>query len=131
MDVDSTSTDTRRRTRSNGEGAVWEGRGDKSGRWFGSVTTGYVDGRQIRKSVTGATKREVLAKVDKIRAATANGVDLPREDLTVGRFLEQWLADVLPGTVRNATMQQYSDVVRLYLIPTVGQKRIRTLAPRA
>jgi integrase len=57
-------------------------------------------------------------------------VDLPREDLTVAKYLNRWLTDVLAGTVRASTMQQYTDVVRLYIIPTIGQRRIRTLTPR-
>ncbi|MTA13908.1 MAG: tyrosine-type recombinase/integrase [Actinobacteria bacterium] len=118
----------RRRTRSNGEGSVWH---DKArDRWVGSVTTGYRDGRQVRKSVTGKTKREVVEKLRQLQNAHDAGIELVRADLTVARFLEGWVTDVLPGTVRPATLQQYRDVVRLYIVPVIGQKRLRTLQAR-
>ena len=131
MTTDKTTDDaptTRRRTRSNGEGSVWHDKG--RGRWVGSVTTGYRDGRQIRKSVTGKTKADVIAKLRAAHNAADDGIELAPADLTVGRFLEAWVADVLPGSVRPATLQQYRDVVRLYIVPVLGQKRLRTLSAR-
>jgi hypothetical protein len=57
-------------SRSNGEGAVWEDKANH--RWVGTITLGweYVDDgkggtkrRQLRKSVSGPTKREVVRKL--------------------------------------------------------------------
>lgn len=44
-------------------------------------------------------------------------------------MLDQWLADILPGTVAPVTADQYGDVVRLYLKPRIGQIRLNQLAP--
>jgi integrase len=126
--ADAVTPPTRRRKRANAEGSVWHD--VERNRWVGSITTGYRDGRQIRKSVTGKTKTEVLARVRELQNAHHEGVELVRADLTVARFLEAWVTDVLPGTVRPATLQQYRDVVKLYIVPTIGQKRLRTLTAK-
>lgn len=125
----------RRRTRSNGEGGVYKYQNVRSDgvsveRWRGTATVAYIDGKQVRKTVTGKTKTEVLDKLRKVQNAAEHGIDLPRADLTVGKFLSEWMTDVLPGTVRASTLQQYQDVVKLYIVPVLGQKRLRTLSSR-
>lgn len=130
-------TNARRRTRSNGEGGV---RHEKArGRWVGTVTVGFEDvvdddgtirQRQIRKSVTGKTKAEALQRLRELQGLVDAGMDPAPRDLTVARFLQTWLDDVLPGTVAAATERQYRDVVRLYIVPAIGQKRLRTLQAR-
>ena len=100
------------------------------GRWVGSVTVGYDGRRQIRRAVTGKTKREVVEKMNALRQSTDAGLAPAREALTVARFLETWLTDVLPGTVAPLTQWNYEQVARRYVIPTIGQKRLRTLSAR-
>ena len=122
----------RKRTRSNGEGGVYKYHNRRSDgtvveRWRGTATVAYIDGKQMRKTVTGKTKTEVLDKLRKVQNASDQGIELPRADLTVGKFLDGWLNDVLPGTIRATTLQQYRDVVKLYIVPVLGQKRLRTL----
>src|SRR5680860_433991 len=123
-------------SRANGEGAVWE---DKAhNRWVGTITLGweYVDDgkggtrrRQLRKSVSGRTKKEVTAKLREFHNKVDAGVPLPDQQLTVGVMLDEWLEDVLPGTVSKATEGQYRDVVRLYIKPRIGHKKLRDLTP--
>lgn len=121
------SIQPRKRLRANTEGGLWH---DKNrGRWVGSVTIGYDDeGKQIRRHVTGKTKALAAARLREVQSAADSGQELARRDLTVSTFLGQWL-DTLHGTVAPTTEQQYRDVVRLYIKPHVGQKRVRTLSP--
>ena len=44
-------------------------------------------------------------------------------------MLDQWLEEILPGTVSPVTEGQYGDVVRLYLKPRIGRIRLKQLAP--
>ena len=112
--------------RSNGEGSVRENKA--RGRWEGRITTGMdPEGKPVRRMVTGRTRREVLDRMREAQDATESGLDPAPVDLTVRRFLEQWVRDVLPGTVAATTEEQYANIVRLYIIPTIGQKRLRTL----
>ena len=64
--------ETRRRTRSNGEGGIFH---DKvRGRWLGSYTTGYdSDGRERRRSVTGKTKAEVVERLRELQGLVDAG----------------------------------------------------------
>lgn len=99
-------------------------------RWVGTITTGYdSDGHQRRKSVTGPTKKAVLDRMRETQNASDAGLTPARRDLTVARFLDDWLTNVLPGTVAPATLVQYQHVVKLYIVPAIGQKRLRTLTP--
>jgi integrase len=126
----------RRRLRANGEGGVRE---DKAlGRWVGTVTIGWqeaTDGvggsrrRQIRKSVVGRTKREVLRRMREIQALSDADLPIPSRNLTVASMLDLWLNDVLPGTVSAVTEAQYSQVVRLYIKPRLGYRKLRELSP--
>ena len=100
-------------------------------RWVGSVTLGYDEhDRQRRRAVTGKTKADVLDKLRAIQNASDEGIELAPATLTVNRFLQQWVTDDLPGTIRATTLEQYRNVVRLYIIPVLGQERVRTLTPR-
>lgn len=131
-----TSTPKRRRGRANGEGGI---RKDTSrNRWVGTVTVrwedvGHDDGktvrRQVRKNVVGKTKREVAERLRELQGMVDKGVPVPDQQITVGAMLDQWLADVLPGTVAKPTEGQYRDVVRLYIKPRIGDKKLRQLTP--
>lgn len=102
---------------------------EKRQRWETTITVGRVDGRQVRKKVTGRTQKELAARKAELLAAVSEGRELKRRDLTVGGFLSNWLDNVLPGTVARATEDQYRQIVRLYVEPAVGHKNLRTLQP--
>ena len=130
------STAPRRRTRSNGEGGIREDK--KRGRWVGTITLGWdttvddagnVVARQVRRSVTGKTKAQVLARMREAQRLTDEGIKIPSLTVTSGSMLDQWLNDILPGTVSPVTEGQYGDVVRLYIKPRIGQVRLKQLAP--
>ena len=131
-----TTAAKRRRTRGNGEGGIRE---DKArGRWVAHVTVGWeevpdgdggVTRRQKRKYVVGKTKREVAERLRNLQGLNDAGVPVPDQQMTVGTMLDLWVKDVLPGTVAKATEGQYQDVVRLYIKPRLGQKKLRDLTP--
>lgn len=113
--------------RSSGEGTI---RNNKArNRWEARLTIGQeIDGRLIRRMVTGRTKAEVLKKLRDLQTSLDAGRSPARGDLTVARFLDQWVADVVPGSVAPATAVQYRDVVRLYIKPHLGRKHLAKLS---
>jgi integrase len=128
----------RRRTRANGEGGIRHDK--KRDRWVATITVGWeatVDGdghpsvRQVRRSVTGKTKAQVLQRMREAQGLIDQGIKVPPRTLTVAAMLDEWLEDILPGTVSPATEGQYADVVRLYIKPRIGQLRLKELAPSA
>ncbi|CAN5787434.1 site-specific integrase [soil metagenome] len=85
--------------------------------------------RQKRRTVTGRTQAEAIERLDALRTALAAGPGLPAE-VTVGRFLEHWIHEVLPLTdVATTTADGYASIVRLYIVPTVGRRRLDQLSP--
>jgi hypothetical protein len=98
----------------------WETTVDKAGR---------ISSRQVRRSVTGRTKTQVLARMREVQRLVDDGIGVPSSSLTVAVMLDHWLADVLPGTVAAVTEGQYGDVVRLYIKPRIGRLLLKQLAP--
>lgn len=115
--------------RGNGEGSIVHNL--QRDRWEARITVGFTgDGRQIRRKLTGRTRAEVAERMRQATGDAVEGRTPARRDLTVARFLDQWLEDVLPGTVAASTVVQYQDVVRLYLKPYIGRKHLTTLTAR-
>jgi integrase len=121
--------DNRRRARINGEGTVRYN--DERRRWEGRVISGWsIDGKQIRREVTGRTRAEVVKRLRALTDAVENGEAPARRDLSVGRFLDDWAATALHGSVAPATEALHLDVIRLYVKPHLGRKHLATLNAR-
>jgi len=115
--------------RGSGEGTVTYN--DERKRWEGRITVGFDrDGKQVRKKMTGSTRTQVVQRLRQAKDAHETGQQPARRDLSVGRFLDDWLADVLPGTVAASTAQQYGEVVKNYVKPHLGSKRLTALTAR-
>lgn len=108
--------------RANNEGSIY--RNATKDRWDGKVS---VNGR--RKVVTGKTRKEVLNKLADLRRQIDNTGGVPEADVTVARYLAWWLSDVLPRTASTGTVQNYNDIVRLYIEPTIGKVKLTQLRP--
>lgn len=108
--------------RGNNEGSIFK---RKDGRWAASVT--MPDG--ARRSFYGKTRQDAAQKLLKAQRAIADGLPLAGERLTIGQFLETWLQDSVGRKVRPHTLRSYRQVVRLHLVPTVGQVRLARLTP--
>ena len=121
------SSQGRTKRRGHNEGSIYQRASD--GRWVGSVNLGWVNGARRRKVVYGATQAEVLAKVRRVQHAAERGQLVLDERTTVGELLERWLADVVPGRVSPATLENYRFVVDKHLVPTLGHKRLTALTP--
>ena len=106
-----------------GEGAIHR-RAD--GRWEARLDLGWVDGKRQRISVYGKTHREVQEKLRQRQIQRDNNELVVDQRLTVEKWLNFWVADVLPnrvenGTLSNSTYYNYADTVRRYLNPGLGK----------
>lgn len=107
--------------RGNREGTIYQ---DADGRWRAALSLGAGRGR---KYFSGDTRAEVAAKLDAARRELALGVAPPPERLTVERFLEDWLRDVLPLRVRPRTLDSARMHIRRHIVPAIGSIPISKL----
>ena len=113
--------------RAPGEGSVHR---RKSGGWQGSINVGVIEGerKRKRKTVYGATQREVFSKLAAIRRSLDSGMPVgTSRPLSLGAYLEAWLEDAMPTTVRPSTAASYASLTRQHLIPGLGRHRLDKL----
>jgi integrase len=84
-------TDKKRR-RGHGEGSIYR-RSD--GRWCSVVDLGYINGKRVRKTVYGKTRKEVADKLPALLTAQKQGVALPTSQTKVSEFLARWLEEAV------------------------------------
>ncbi len=113
---------TKRRSR--GEGSIFQ---RQDGRWVGTVDLGFTGGKRRRKSAYGSTKREVQVKLAAAKRTADANLPQPSERLTVGAYLQQWLADI-GQRVRPHTAAWYAQQVRLHITPDLGKRPLARLS---
>ena len=116
-----------RRVRANGDGTVYQ---RKDGRW---EAAGYVlaagDTRK-RIHVYGTTRKDALAQLTEKIATSNRGVPAPSAQGSLGVFLTYWLETVAVHRLRENTHTRYTAVVRLYLLPGLGKKKLAKLTAK-
>lgn len=113
--------------RGNNEGSIYR-RSD--GRWAASLDLGWIDGKRRRKHFYGRTRRDVATKLHRALQSHAGGlpVDQP-ERLTVGAYLDRWLATSTDDPLRPRTAKLYRSIVEHDLKPAFGRVPLVKLTP--
>jgi integrase len=101
-----------------------------NGRWEGRLTVGYVDRRRIRRSVYGATRREVQEQLRTAQRDVDAGVMALGPRQTVATFLESWLDGTARHTLRPRTFLRYQQLVRRHALPSLGTTPLAKLTPQ-
>jgi integrase len=110
-----------RKRRWRGEGSIHQ-RGD--GLWVATASLGYHgDGSRKRITTYGATKREAQEKLTKKMGEAAAGLDGEASTVSLGQWLDRWLAVVKP-TVEPNTYRPHERQVRLHLKPHLGTVKL-------
>ena len=116
-----------RTRRGRGEGSVYQ-RSD--GRWVGTLDLGLdAVGKRDRRSVSGATKKEVLDKLEEIRISARSNLIIRPEKETVAEYLTRWIQDSVERSVRRSTYLCYESMVRVHLIPRIGRIQLAQILP--
>ena len=100
--------------------------------WEARVTTGYDPGtgRQIQRSFSGKTQKEVREKMQAVAVDLNNGTYREPSKMTLGEWLDIWLRDYL-GSVKPMTVVNYSSHVKNHIKPALGNIKLEQLdAPR-
>lgn len=114
--------------RDHGDGALYHLK--SRGLWRGVVDLGYdADGKRIQKYVHGRTQRIAKERLDELKAEIAeHGAPLGKST-TVSDVATDWLENVARPDVDPKTYSGYAGVVRNWIAPTIGRKRVATLKP--
>jgi integrase len=115
----------RARKRANGEGTIYH---RKDGRYEGAAFVPTTAGTVKRLRVYGRTREDVRRQLTKILEQADRGIPVAAESWTVAKYLAYWLEHVVRPERKPRTYQGYEGVVRLYLIPELGNKRLAKLA---
>ena len=111
--------------RDSGEGSVWFA--GTRGKWRGRV---LID--DTLKNVSADTKREVTQKIrDLLEAETIRLTQTPKDSHVVREAAKEWLEkNVYPPACRRATYDQYEYVMRLHILPIIGDKLVDEVKPK-
>ncbi|OUC97439.1 site-specific integrase [Streptosporangium minutum] len=111
--------------RSNGEGSVFP---YKDG-WAGYVWVVTPEGKKTRKWAYGKTREETHEKWLKLHELASKG-PVSTKHPTLAAYLTRWLAEVIKPNREPTTYVAYEPLVRLYMIPSLGKKRLDKLTVR-
>lgn len=97
--------------------------------WEARLTVGYHPGtgRQIQRSFSGKTQKEVREKMQAAAVELNNGTYKEPNKMTVGQWLDIWTSTYL-GNVKPRTVEVYKSDIRLYIKPALGAIRLEVLS---
>jgi integrase len=112
--------------RGNGEGSITK---RKDGRWMARYTVHTAKGPK-RKHIYSRTRQEVAEKLSKAVSDRVGGVVFDGDNETLGAYLQRWIDEVVRGTVKQSTLENYAYIARLHIIPELGRVRLKALKSR-
>ena len=107
-------------TRSGKEYTYWEAR----------VTVGRDPGtgKQIQKSITGKTQKEVREKMQEVTVALNNGDYFEPSKMTLAQWLEIWTTEYM-GDKKYLTVKHYKAQVEAHIKPALGALKLAQITP--
>ena len=111
--------------RADGEGNV---RQKRPNLWEGRIVAGHKkDGSPIYKYVSGRTQKEAYEKLRELITEYRN-VELTEDSqITVEEWLQKWMDEYMMFSIREQTWKSYESVIRLHIIPNLGNKKVASL----
>ena len=122
--------------RANGDGTIRKITTTRNGKeytyWQGRYTEGYdaCTGKQIQRSITGKTQKEVAQKLRQITAEIDAKTYVAPCKLSVAEWMAVWAQDYLVG-IKASTAYLYKRTIDLYIVPHLGHIRLDALNAHA
>src|SRR5215207_2808383 len=117
----------RKKGRGNGTGTVYP-RKNKQGKIIG-YRGSYFAAAGKRRYVSAKKKGEAERALRQAMADGDRGLVFDAGALTVGEYLDRWLADSVRDTVRQRTWERYEQICRVHIVPALGRVKLRALSP--
>ena len=104
----------------------------KDGRWEARYTVGRDPGtgKQVQRSVYGATQREVRTKLAQLTVEIDSGTYKEPCKMKLGEWLDIWTADYL-NDVKPRTIESYTEQIKNHIKPALGAVKLETLTTPA
>lgn len=118
--------------RAKGTGSIYKKTVTRKGKeysyWEASVTIGYDQGtgKQLRKTFTGKTQKEVREKMQAAAVAVQDGDYFEPTTMTLAQWLDTWLNEYC-ADLKFLTKQKYETVCRVHLKPALGATKLSKL----
>ena len=118
----------------NGSGSIRKRTVTKNGKsytyWEARVTVGHdpITGKQVQRSITGKTQKEVAQKMREMAVEVDQGTYQAPSKMTLGDWLETWKKEYT-GDVKPSTVYLYSRNIDQYIIPWLGAVKLAELTP--
>ena len=113
-----------KRRNPNGSGNICK---RKDGRYELKVFVDTPDGRRKRISVYGSTWEDADAERTRLKDLQRKGIPIDSTTSTVEQYMQYWLTEIAQPSVRETTFSSYELLVRLYVVPGLGKRRLRAL----
>ncbi len=99
------------------------------GRWEARFTAGRDPGtgKQVQRSIYGATQKEVRQKLARITADIDKGIYQAPNKITVSAWMEEWLATFCASKVKPLTYQSYSAMLKNHIVPAIGAVELQAV----
>ncbi len=96
--------------------------------WEARYTAGYDPGtgKQIQKSITGKTQKEVRAKLQAVSVELNQGAYQDPLKMTVAEWMDIWLKEYT-GDVKTLTLSSYEGQVKHNILPAIGALKLQSL----
>lgn len=127
-------TENKKPRRAKGTGTIKKRTVTRNGRdyefWEAAVTIGYDPGtgRQLRKTYTGKTQKEVREKMQAAAVAVQDGDFFEPSKITLGAWFDIWLRDYC-GDKKYLTVKQYKSMTETHIRPALGAVKLCKLTP--
>jgi integrase len=102
----------------------------KDGRWVTQIDLGWINGKRVRKSYYGETRKAVQEQLTNALSDIQKGLPVVSEKQSVSEYLGWWLDNVAKSTVRPSTWISYEELVRLHLGPALMKVPLSKLTPQ-
>lgn len=92
------------------------------GRWEARVTIGTnpATGKPVRKSLYGATQKEVKQKMTALLSELDKGTYQEPSKMTVSQWFDEWMSTFVEPTLKPTTVEGYSKIIRNHIKPNIG-----------
>lgn len=97
--------------------------------WEARLTVGYDPGtgKQIVRSFSGKTQKEVRQKMQQAAVSLTNGTYQQPSKMTVAAWLDDWMENYVRPTVKPLTTSSYEAAIKNHIKPAIGSIQLQAL----